>query len=180
MSLRNVWGWNLPQTSSYIHIRHTKCLSYWYAVSWAIGCTLVPSHRPSRPQIYGHSASFVMSFLRLISTSELDIQSVWAIVMLSQRHLGSPIHRYTDHIGTRYGKSENDVIMSCLGWYLLQTSSYIYIRHTKCLSHWSTFQGHMGAPLYSYTGQIGPRVGSSGYYYNVDGSDGIISSSSSA
>jgi hypothetical protein len=32
---------------------YTKCLSYWYAVSRAYGCTLIPLHRPSWPQIWG-------------------------------------------------------------------------------------------------------------------------------
>ncbi len=31
---------------------YTKCLSYWYAVSRAYGCTLIPLHWPSWPQIW--------------------------------------------------------------------------------------------------------------------------------
>ncbi len=49
------------------------------------------------------------------------------------------------------------------GWCLLQTASYIHIRHIQnvwdigMLSQW-----HMVAPLYPYTGQVSPRFGDSG------------------
>ncbi len=49
------------------------------------------------------------------------------------------------------------------GWYPLQTTSYIHIRHIK--SVWAIgmlSQGHVGAPLYRYTDQAGPRFGDSG------------------
>ena len=80
--------------------------------------------------------------------------------------------------------SENDVIMSCLGWYLLQTSSYIYIRHIQ--SVWATstgqlFQGHLGAP-YSYSVTLAKLPQGLEFQVitnNVDRSD-VISSSSSA
>ncbi len=48
------------------------------------------------------------------------------------------------------------------GWYPLQTTSYIHIRHIQSvwdigmLSQWN-----MGAPLFRYTGQAGPRFGDS-------------------
>ncbi len=32
---------------------YTKCLRHWYAVSRAYGCTLIPLHRASCPQIWG-------------------------------------------------------------------------------------------------------------------------------
>ncbi len=49
------------------------------------------------------------------------------------------------------------------GWYPPQTASHILIRHIK--SVWAIgmlSQGHMVAPLYRYTGQVGPRFGKSG------------------
>jgi hypothetical protein len=49
------------------------------------------------------------------------------------------------------------------GWYPPQTTSYI---HTRCVhSVWAIgmlSQENMGAPLYHYTGQVGPRFGDSG------------------
>ncbi len=44
------------------------------------------------------------------------------------------------------------------GWYQLQTTSYIHIRHIQ--SDWDIAmlsQGHMVAPLYRYTGEVFPR-----------------------
>ncbi len=49
------------------------------------------------------------------------------------------------------------------GWYSPQTTSYILIIHIQ--SVWAIgmlSQGHMVAPLYRYTGQVGPRFGKSG------------------
>ncbi len=46
------------------------------------------------------------------------------------------------------------------GWYPLQTASHILNRHIQ--SVWAIgmlSQGHMVAPLYRYTGQVGPRFG---------------------
>ncbi len=35
MRLCHVWGWQLPQTASHIHIRHMQSVwAYWYAVHW--------------------------------------------------------------------------------------------------------------------------------------------------
>jgi hypothetical protein len=49
------------------------------------------------------------------------------------------------------------------GWYPPPTTSYIHIRHLHII--WAIgmlSQGCMGAPLYRYTGQVGPRFGKSG------------------
>jgi hypothetical protein len=39
--------------SMHPYYAYTKCLSYWYAVSRAYWCTLIPLLRPSWPQIWG-------------------------------------------------------------------------------------------------------------------------------
>ena len=52
MSLRHVWGLYPLQTTSNIHIRHTKSFSHCYAVSRILGCTLLPSQQPSWPHIW--------------------------------------------------------------------------------------------------------------------------------
>jgi hypothetical protein len=49
------------------------------------------------------------------------------------------------------------------GWYPHQTTAHIHIRHIQ--SVWTTgmlSQGYMGASLYHYTGQVGPRFVKSG------------------
>jgi hypothetical protein len=59
--------------------------------------------------------------------------------------------------------SKTDVIYLCLRLNPPQTTVYIHIRHTQ--SVWAIgmmSQGHMGAPLRHYTGQVGPRFGNSG------------------
>ena len=96
------------------------------------------------------------------------IQRVWAIVMLSQGHMGAPIPLHqpswpqiwevrvtwgVEMIPQRHG----------WGWCPPQTASYIHIRHEQ--SVWAIgmlSQGNMGAPLYHYTGQVGPRFVKSG------------------
>ena len=80
-------------------LTYTKCLSHWYAVSMAFGCTHMPLHKPSWPQnlgILGHLWSendVIMSYLRLTYTSD-HIQSIGAISMLSQVRNGAsiPLH----------------------------------------------------------------------------------------
>jgi hypothetical protein len=59
--------------------------------------------------------------------------------------------------------SKNDAITSWWGWYPPQTASYIHIRHIQ--SVWAIgmlSQGHLFAPSYRCTGQIGPGSGKSG------------------
>ncbi len=60
--------------SPHPHQTYTKCLSHWYAVSRAYGCTLIPLRRPSWPQIWEVRVTWsendaITSWLRLISTS---------------------------------------------------------------------------------------------------------------
>ena len=46
------------------------------------------------------------------------------------------------------------------GWYPPQTTSYIHVWHVQNVWAIGMFlQGHMGAPLYHYTGHVGPRFG---------------------
>jgi hypothetical protein len=48
------------------------------------------------------------------------------------------------------------------GWYPPQTTSYIHVWHVQNVWAIGMFlQGHMGAPLYHYTGHVGPRFGKS-------------------
>ncbi len=50
-----------------------------------------------------------------------------------------------------------------LGWYPHQTTSYIHIRHIQSvLVIGMLSQGHVSAPLYHYTGQVGPQFWDTG------------------
>jgi len=106
-----------PQTTSYIHIRHIK--SVWAIVMLSqghVGATLYPYPGQVGP-IFGKSGSLeewewchnviveADFHLSLLQTSILDIQSVCAIGMLSQRSMGAPLYSYTNQAGTRFGDS---------------------------------------------------------------------------
>jgi hypothetical protein len=88
------------------------------------------------------------------------MQSIWAIYVLSQGHMGAPLYHYTGQVvpdleilGCLW--SENDVITSCL-----RLISWIHIRHMQSVWAISMIShGHMGAPLYCYTGQLAPDLG---------------------
>ncbi len=86
------------------------------------------------------------------------IQCVWGIVLLSQEHMDVPLYLYTSKGVLRFwnlGVTCGVKMMPLLdgwGWYPPQTASHIHIRHVKCV--WGIIllsQGHIGAPLYSYT-----------------------------
>ncbi len=89
--------------------------------------------------------------------------------MQSQGHMGTALFRYTGQVapqiwGFRFTWGV-EMMPQChgWGWYPLHTTSYIHIRHIH--SVWDIgmlSQGHMVAPLYRYTGQVGPRFGKSG------------------
>ncbi len=54
------------------------------------------------------------------------------------------------------------------GWYPPQTPSYIHIRHIQSVWAFGMLsQGHVGAPLYRYTGQVGTRFGDSRFTWGV-------------
>jgi hypothetical protein len=92
-------------------------LSHWYAVSKAYGCTLIPLHRPSWPQIWGFRFIWGVEMMPqhhgwgwyLPQTTSYihirHIQSVWDIGMLSQGHMVAPLYRYTGQVAPRFGDS---------------------------------------------------------------------------
>ena len=96
------------------------------------------------------------------------IQSVLVIGRLSQGHVGGPLYRYTGQVGPRFWDSGSLMewtwsLRHGCGWYPPQTPSYIHIMHIK--SVWAIgmlSQGHVGAPLYRYTGQNCPKFEDSG------------------
>ncbi len=186
MSLRDGWGWHPPQTASHIHIIHgTTCLRYWYwhAVSRVYRCTLIPFHWPSWPQIQILElwVTYGVEIMQLHhgwdwyppqTASHIHIRhihSVWAIGMLSQGHMGAPSYHTQAKLAWDFGIS-----VSCgvemmpfhhgWGWYSPQID-HIHIIHVQCV--WGIdigmlSQGHIGAPSYHSTGQVGPRFWSFG------------------
>ncbi len=93
---------------------------------------LMPFHRPSLPQIWELWVSYGLVMMPLCHgwgwhppqiASHIHIryiQSVLAIVMLSQGHIGLPsLYHFTAQVGPRFGNSRsleewNDSIASCL------------------------------------------------------------------
>ncbi len=89
--------------------------------------------------------------------------------MLSHGHMGAPLYRYTGQAGPDLGilchLRTVKMVPLChgWGWYPPQTASHILIRQIQRV--WAIgmlSQGHMVAPKYRYTGQVGPRFGKSG------------------
>ena len=61
MSLRHVWGWQTPQTTSYIHFRHIESVwAYWYAVHQHMVAALYSCTHPTWLRFGGYG-SFVAS-----------------------------------------------------------------------------------------------------------------------
>ena len=147
------WKWShytMFEAETHLRPLHTSIsdkkngLSNYYAVSRAYGCTLIPLHPPSSPQLWEFRFSLVEwkrchnvmaeanIHLRLLYTFTLDIHSVWAIVMLSQWPMDAPLYHYTGQVGPRFGYSGSldewkwchckiDVMTSCLR--LISTSN---------------------------------------------------------
>ena len=183
MPLHHVWGWHPPHTISHIRIGHLQ--------SVLVIIILSQTQRHVDAPFYHHTSQVGSRFenlgslvkwkwchynimseadihIRPLQTSTLDIFKVFEPLVCCIKLNGMWLHPYTitpAKLATDLGVqgpfwNENDVITS---WYPPQTTSYIHIRHIQ--SVWASImlsQGHIGAPLYRYTGQVGPRFGSSG------------------
>ncbi len=90
MSLHDGWSWGPSQTASCIHMRHMQSVwAHWYTVHWHTAAALHSFIHPIWLR-FGGSGSLVGSkwchyvmveaegHLKLLSTSTLDLQSVWA------------------------------------------------------------------------------------------------------
>ncbi len=104
------------------------------------------------------------------------IQSVWAIGMLSQGHLVAPLYRYTGQVGPRFGKSGSLVEWKWCHNVMVEADIHLRLLHTSIVDIHKVFKPlvcclkgvwvHLyavtpAAPLYLYTGQVGPRFGNS-------------------
>ena len=83
----------------------------------AYGCTLIPLHWPSCPQIWGFRFTWGVEMMPQLhgwgwhppqTTSYIHIrhvQSVWDIGMLSQGHMVAPLYHYTSQVFLSFGNS---------------------------------------------------------------------------
>jgi hypothetical protein len=106
------------------------------------------------------------NYLRPLQTSIMNIYTVFESLVCCLK--GVCAHPYTftpAKLAPDMGSqgplwSENDAIMACLR--LLSTSDhfiYPYETYKKCLTIGMLSQGIMAAPIYLYTGQVGPIRG---------------------
>ncbi len=155
---------------------YKKCLSYWYAVSKAYGCTLIPLHRPSWPQIWGFRFTWGVEMMPQHhgwgwylpqTTSYIHIgriKSVWAIGMLSQGHMGAFFFRYTDQVAPRFGKSGS--LEEWKWWHILLFEADIHLRllhtsiytYTMCLRHWYAVSRAYGCTLIPWHRPSWPQI----------------------
>ena len=169
MSLRHVWGWYPPQTTSYTPIWHTT------QSIWAIN--MLSQGHMGAPWCSCHNSSQVGPrfveltslvewewfyilmvetniYLRILHTLILNIYKVLEPLLCCLK--GICVHPYTnpltklspelgilDHLW-----SENDAITSCLR--LISTSHHFinpYETYPKCLSHWYAVSRAYGCTL---------------------------------
>ncbi len=107
MSLCHGWGWQLPQTASHIHTRHTQNdWAHWYAVHGHTVSSLHSLTHSTWLRFWGSGSlveskwcHYVMveadSHLKLVPTSILDIKSVWAHWYALHCHWVAALHSYT-------------------------------------------------------------------------------------
>jgi hypothetical protein len=117
----------------------------------------------------GHLCSdndVITSWLRLISTSDPFMHPYYAYTKcLSYWYAVSrarwcPLYRYTGQVGPRFGDSGS---LEEWKWYhniMFWADIYLRPLHTYmlCIYNGMLSQGHVSAPLYHYTGQVGPRI----------------------
>ncbi len=164
---------------------YKKCLSHWYAVSRAYGCTLVPLHRPNWPQIWGFCPLWTVKKVPLRhgwgwyppqTASHIlikHLQSVWAIGMLSQRHIVAPLYRYTGKVGPRFGKSGSLVEWKWCHNVMVEADVHRTLFHTSILNIYEVFKPLVcclkGVWVQPYTvtpAKLPPDLGSQGHLWS--------------
>jgi hypothetical protein len=163
------------------YLTSTKCLSHWYAVSRAHGCTLIPFHWPSWPQIWEFCVPYGVELMplhhgwgwhpkKLLRASILDICKVFEPPPLVCCLNGIWVHPHTIpepnwpqiwEFWVPYGV-EMMPLQNGWGWCSPQTAYHIHFRNVQ--SVWAfgmMLQGHMGAYLYHSTRQVDSRFGNS-------------------
>ncbi len=143
------------------------CVRYWFAVSGAYGCTLILLYYLSWPQILNLWVTCGVEMMPLSdgwgwyppqTASQIwarYIQSVWAIDILTQGHIGAPLYQYTGQVGPNVWNlghflGGNDVITSWLR--LISTSDcfpHPYKTYKMCLSYWYSVSRAYGCTLVS-------------------------------
>ena len=81
------------------------------------------------------------------------IQSVWAIVMLSQGYMGAPLYRSTGQVGPRFGKSGSPVEWKMMSSCIVEADIHLRPFHTSILDMLKVFvMIHLGSGLRTVSG----------------------------
>ncbi len=169
MSLRHSWGWQPPQTTSCIHIRHVQCVwSHWYAVH---GHMAVASNSythttwvrfwVSESLVESKWCHYIMvepySHLILLPASTLDVYKKFEHIDILSMGIGSSLKQlYQHYLGQILGFWVTCIVkmMSLChgwGWQPTQTASCIHIIHIQsACAHWYAVHRHMPVASNSY------------------------------
>ncbi len=170
MSLRHDWDWQPPQTASHIHIRHIKNVwAHWYAVH---------GHKVAAIHSYTHTTwlrfwgsgslvwskwcHYVMveadSHLKLLPTSTLEIETVWANSYAVYRHMVVATNSYTHTTWLILWGSGSLVESKWCHYVMVDTDRHLShcfphpFGHIQSVwAHWCAVHGHTAAALNSYT-----------------------------
>jgi hypothetical protein len=114
MSLRQGWGWQLPQTAVHIHIRHTQSVwAYWYAVHWHIANALHNYTAHSTLLRFWGSELLVES--KRFHYIQVEVEGHLILLLLSTLD----IYKVFDHIdilSISIQQQPYTVILTLLGW----------------------------------------------------------------
>ncbi len=99
----------------------------------------------------GHSRSekeAITSWLRLMSSQlqtasdihSRHMQSVWAFGMLSQGHMGAPLHHYNGQVGPRFGDSGSLVEWKWCHNVMVEADIHLRPLHTSMVDIWRVFE----------------------------------------
>ncbi len=101
------------------------------------------------------------------------IQSVWAIVMLSQWHIVAPLYRYTGQVGPRFGKSGSLVKWKWCHNIMVEADIHPRPLHTTILDIYKVFEPLLcclkGVWVHPYTitlGKLAADLGSQGHLWS--------------
>ncbi len=129
-----------------------KCLSYWYVVSREYGCTRIPLHQPSWPQIWEVRVNCGVKMMPqrhgwgwypLQTNSYIHIrhiQSVCDIGILSQGHMAAPLYRYTSQVSPRFGDSGSLEEWKWCHNVIVEADIHLRPLHTSILDIYKVFE----------------------------------------
>ena len=118
----------------------------------AYGCTLIPLHWPSCPQIWGLGFTWGVEMMpqlngwgwnppQTTSYSHIrHVQSVWDIGMLSQGHMVAPLYHYTSQVFLSFGNSGSLEEWKWCHNVMVEADIHLQPLHTSILVTYKVFE----------------------------------------